>query len=457
MTSDETHNPTQHHDNTHIPQMRRRTVIAGAAGIGLGTAATLGTQVATNAISTTETSSNTTPTDTALSNVHTNFYGTHQAGIATPSQGHARFIAIDLAKNTTAAAIQRMLRILTNDAAALTAGIAPLVDQEPELAATPANLTVTIGFGPRIFEIVAPHKKPDWLAPLPAFPRIDKLQDAYNNGDLLLQICCDDPTTLSHAQRMLTKDTRSFGRIRWVQQGFLKSYGTGNGTPRNLFGQIDGTVNPTDDPDKNPGRGGASTAEIVWGEGDAAAGYPQAWEPGGTSVVIRRIHMNLDTWDEVDTPAREDAIGRKLSNGAPLTGENEFDDPDFTKTDNLGFEVIAPYAHIRRARGDELDKKPWERILRRGYNYDMPVANAAGFSEHGQTSGGISDAGLIFVAYQADPLTQYVPIQKRLEKLDMLNTWTVPVGSAVFAIPAGCAQEGDYIGQSLFEDHKNSH
>ena len=94
--------------------------------------------------------------------------------------------------------------------------------------------------------------------------------------------------------------------------------------------------------------------------------------------------------------------------------------------------------------------RPWERILRRGYNYDEPVFNASGFSEHGQISGGISDAGLIFVAYQADPVAQFVPIQKRLEQLDMLNTWTVPVGSAVFAIPSGVREEGGYIGESLF-------
>ena len=112
--------------------------------------------------------------------------------------------------------------------------------------------------------------------------------------------------------------------------------------------------------------------------------------------------------------------------------------------------MIAPYAHIRRARGEELDKKPWERILRRAYNYDEPVANAGGLSRHGEVSGGISDAGLIFVAYQTDPVQQFVPIQKRLEKLDMLNTWTIPIGSAVFAIPAGVREEGGYIGESLF-------
>ena len=447
VTDSERHQDTR---SAESPGVRRRTALAGAfLGVGAGVAVGAGARglIAPGH----ETGApETVPAQQALTTQTVNFYGDKQAGIMTPAQAHARFIALDLNDGLDASGVQRLLRILTSDAAALTAGQTPLTDQEPELVQAPAHLTITFGFGEKIFDIVAPAKKPAWLKPLPAFPKIDQLQQKWNGGDLLLQICGDNLLTVSHAQRMLTKETRSFGRIRWVQEGFLSAFGTGQGTPRNLFGQVDGTVNPVEDPHETPGRGGGSAHEIVWGEGSAEQNFPQAWEPGGTSVVIRRIHMNLDTWDEVDTPAREDAIGRKLSNGAPLTGNDEFDDPDFDKLDNLGFEVIAPYAHIRRAHGTELEKKPWERILRRGYNYDEPVFNASGFSEHGQISGGISDAGLIFVAYQADPVAQFVPIQKRLEQLDMLNTWTVPVGSAVFAIPAGVREEGGYIGESLF-------
>ena len=417
VTDSERHQDTR---SAESPGVRRRTALAGAfLGMGAGVAVGAGARglIAPGH----ETGAHeTVPAQQALTTQTVNFYGDKQAGIMTPAQAHARFIALDLNDGLEAPGVQRLLRILTSDAAALAMGVTPLTDQEPELVQAPAHLTITFGFGEKIFDIVAPAKKPAWLKPLPAFPKIDQLQQKWNGGDLLLQICGDNLLTVSHAQRMLTKDTRSFGRIRWVQEGFLSAFGTSQGTPRNLFGQV------------------------------AEQNFPQAWEAGGTSVVIRRIHMNLDTWDEVDTPAREDAIGRKLSNGAPLTGNDEFDDPDFDKLDNLGFEVIAPYAHIRRAHGTELEKKPWERILRRGYNYDEPVFNASGFSEHGQISGGISDAGLIFVAYQADPVAQFVPIQKRLEQLDMLNTWTVPVGSAVFAIPAGVREEGGYIGESLF-------
>ena len=40
------------------------------------------------------------------------------------------------------------------------------------------------------------------------------------------------------------------------------------------------------------------------------------------------------------------------------------------------------------------------------------------------------------------------PIQQRLDTLDLLNQWTTPIGSAVFAIPPGCA-EGEFLGESV--------
>jgi dye decolorizing peroxidase len=130
---------------------------------------------------------------------------------------------------------------------------------------------------------------------------------------------------------------------------------------------------------------------------------------------------------------KEDSIGRRLSDGAPLTGGTEFTAPDYEAVDENGFLVIPPTAHMRLAHATA----PSERILRRPYNYDDGVA-----------ADGTSDAGLIFVAYQADPAAQFVPIQERLAKSDVLNIWTTPIGSALFAVPGG-VQPGEYIGQAL--------
>lgn len=352
------------------------------------------------------------------------FHGTHQAGVATHPQAHAVFIALDLRPDVDREALARMMRILTDDAARLSRGEPALADTEPELAMTPARLTVTFGFGPALVAR-AQGVKPSWLHPLPAFG-IDRLQPAWSDGDLLLQVAADDPLTVAHATRMLLKDSRSFATVRWTQRGFRRAHDSvpSGTTMRNLFGQVDGTVNPT--------VGTADFEEIVWSE--------QGWLAGGTAMVVRRIQMHLDRWDRLDRTGREQAIGRHLSNGAPLTSPAddpgaEFDQPDFGATDGLGFSVIPEYAHVRRARSAD----PAEQILRRPYSYDDPVADG---DEQ------VSNAGLIFVAFCADVQTQFTPIQQRLDELDILNEWTTPIGSAVFAVPPGCAP-GGFIGETL--------
>lgn len=375
--------------------------------------------------------------DAPLASSRVTFGGKRQAGVATPAPAFGNFIGLRLRPSVGASDIKRLLRILSEDARELMSGRAPINDQEPELAAISANLTITLGFGERIFDVVNPGAKPSWLKPLPAFEKIDKLSDEWGAADLLLQLCCDDKVTLAHAQRMLLKETRSFGTVHWVQDGFRNSAGSlkKGTTMRNLFGQVDGTINPTTED--------SSMDDVVYGNMDGL----KPWVDGGTSLVLRRIHMNVDTWDEVDVPGREDAIGRKLSNGAPLTGQKETDPADLSATTPIGFPVIADYAHMRRATA----QAPHEKILRRPYNYDLPVSQASGLAKAGSSTGGVSQTGLIFASYQADPIKQFVPIQQRLAELDMLNTWTVPIGSAVFAIPPGCEDDG-FVGDFLFKE-----
>ena len=318
--------------------------------------------------------------------------------------------------------------LLSDDAARLTQGRATLADTEPELAAAPARLTVTFGFGPELVARVAPDRAPDWLGPLPAFQPIDALEDRWSHGDLLLQICGDDRISVAHARRMLGKVARPFAEVRWVQEGFRAARGahpTGT-TMRNLFGQVDGTANPQ--------AGSPALERIVWGAGpEAEAAGISPWIADGASLVIRRIDMLMNMWDELDRPAKEKVIGRRLGSGAPLTGEHENDAPDFSAVGPTGLPVIPDISHLRRARMDT----PEYGMLRRGYNYD----DGAGASGTG--------AGLIFAAFQADVDRQFVPVQTRLAESDHLNIWTRPVGSAVFAVPSGCA-EGGFVGEALF-------
>ncbi|MBC9935593.1 MULTISPECIES: Dyp-type peroxidase [unclassified Leucobacter] len=344
---------------------------------------------------------------------HVSCHGEHQAGIVSAPAAQHRYAAYDLRPEVDRDGVRRLLRVLTADIEALTSGEAPLADSEPELAAVPAGLTVTVGFGGGLVDRVDPAQRPTWLAALPAFSR-DALDGRHDGGDLLLVIAGDDSIAVSHASRMLHRSLASFATPRWVQQGFRRARGAEHPktTMRNLMGQVDGTVNPApDSPD---------FAGLVW--------HNTGWLSGGSALVVRRIRMELDTWEQVDRPGREQSIGRTLKNGAPLTGAREHDEPDFAATDSLGLTVIPDFAHIRRARSED----PAERIYRRAVNYDDGT-----------------EQGLLFACYQRDPLAQFVPIQRRLDELDLLNEWVTHTGSAVFAVPGGW-RPGGMLGASLF-------
>ncbi|UGQ58318.1 Dyp-type peroxidase [Rhodococcus pyridinivorans] len=345
-------------------------------------------------------------------------HGTHQAGIDTPAQSFASFVALDLAEGVDRDGLVGIMRVWAEDSRRLTTGTPALGDTEPELAVDPARLTVTVGYGPAVFDAAGlTDRRPAWLKPLPAFP-IDRLEERWSGGDLLLQVCADDPVTVSHAVRTLTRSVRSVATVRWIQRGFRRAAGTrpDGTTMRNLMGQVDGTVNPAPrSPDFD---------RQVWNPGDPP------WMAGGTSLVLRRIRMELDTWDELDRPARELAVGRRLSNGAPLTGSEEDDDADFEATDRFGIPVIPPESHVARARPRTGD----EQFLRRGYNYDDQ-----------------DGAGLLFATYQVDVDRQFVPVQQRLAEHDALNPWITPIGSAVFLVPPGFGPKG-YPGDTLLGD-----
>lgn len=345
------------------------------------------------------------------------FHGPHQAGVATPAQAHLSLLGLDLLPEVRAEGLGRLLTLISDDAARLARGLPALADTEPELAATPARLTATFGLGPRVMADLL--GSPVDVRDLPAF-RTDRLDRAWGQTDLAVQLCADDPMAVAHARRMILKDVSGFARVRWIQDGYRHAHGAvpDGTTMRNLMGQVDGTVNLAEAmPD---------FADLVWSD-----------EPGfegGTFMVVRRIRARMESWDRVDRVGREAAVGRRLADGAPLTGTAEHDEPDFEAVDDLGFPVIDPASHIARARGAD----PRERFLRRAYNYTVP--------DPSRPSG--EDSGLVFIAFAADVDRQFVPVQRRLAELDRLNEWVTTIGSAVYAVPPGAA-EGEYVAERL--------
>lgn len=351
------------------------------------------------------------------------FHGPHQGGIATLPQAHALFVALDLKADPGRSPrdlLTAVLKLWSTDAARLTRGRPALADTEPELAGRPARLTVSVGLGPGVFgRIGLAHRRPPTAVDMPAF-RTDRLDPRFCGGDVLLQICADDPMVVAHSSRVLLKNVRAITEQRWRQIGFRNAHGAdrSGATMRNLMGQVDGTANL------------GTTAEFdrfIWDDGTA-----QPWFAGGTILVLRRIRAEMDTWDELDRASKEFAIGRRLDTGAPLTGTREDDVPDLTAHVN-GIPIIAPNSHIALARHRNDD----ERFLRRPYNYDDPPP-----------SGATTDSGLLFASYLRDPARQLIPVQQRLADADAMNQWITTVGSATFAMLPGVA-EGGYLGQSL--------
>lgn len=342
------------------------------------------------------------------------FHGAHQAGIETAPQSQCTLVAYDVRPEIDQKRFGDALGLITDDLERITQGQPALGDTAPMLAENPGRLTVTVGIGPALLQRYG-VASPAGFADLPAFPTIDQLDPAYCGGDLILLIGGDDSLRVAHALRMLSKDLRSFATVRWTQRGFMER-DPGENTPRNLFGQVDGTVNPEG--------GTADFDSSVWIDNGP-------WK-AGTTLVVRRIRMEMDTWDELDPSAMESVIGRRLDDGSPLTGTRETDVPDLEAMDKTGLPVIRSGAHIRLAKAGSRGSQ----MLRRPFSYDDSDADG-------------TDMGLLFLAYQANIAEQFVPVQQRLAEADLLNEWTTPVGSAVFAILPGC-QKGQQLGEGIF-------
>ncbi len=229
------------------------------------------------------------------------FHGAHQGGVTTVPQAHALFVALDLTTDGDRSprdTLTAILKLWSADAARLTQGVPALADTEPELAQRPARLTVTVGLGPTVFDRDrAGRSTAGVVADLPAFST-DRLEPRWCGGDLLLQICADDPVVVAHTSRVLLKNVRSMTVQRWRQSGFRNARGADAGpaaTMRNLMGQVDGTANLRDDADFD---------RHVWDDG-----AQQRWFAGGTVLVLRRIRAELDTWDELDRADKELTVG----------------------------------------------------------------------------------------------------------------------------------------------------
>jgi deferrochelatase/peroxidase EfeB len=356
------------------------------------------------------------------------FHGAHQAGIATPVQGHPHFASYDVT-TTDRAALVALLQDWTAAAREMTADrrvggsgsqsrLAPPSDTGEAVGLDAANLTLTVGFGPDLFDdrFGLGASRPAALADLPAFPGVT-LDPALCGGDLAVQACSDDPQVAVHAVRNLTRIAAGRAAVRWAQLGFGKASATESAgpTPRNLFGFKDGTANILGDDTH-------ALTEHVWAHGSDGS----AWMAGGSYLVARRIRMTIETWDRTSLDEQETVIGRTKDIGAPLGKARE-------RATVRPAELPAT-SHVRLAHPSLHDGA---RLLRRGYNF---VDGSDGL--------GHLDAGLFFLAYQRDPRRGFVPNQSELARHDAMNEYVRHTGSSLWAVPPGVGP-GGWWGETL--------
>ncbi|MDN5859371.1 MAG: iron uptake transporter deferrochelatase/peroxidase subunit [Pseudonocardia sp.] len=409
---------------------RRRLLGAAGAGVALAGAGAAATACSAPAAAPS-------PSDVVA------FRGPRQAGIITPVQDRLHFVALDVVDGDRAR-LQSLFREWTAAAERMTAGAtvtpggavngnpdAPPDDNGEALGLPAAQLTLTFGVGPGLFDTAGVDRfglaaqRPAALVELPPFTN-DDLDPARSGGDICIQACANDPQVAVHAIRQLVRIGLGTTAVRWSQLGFgrTSSTSTSQTTPRNLFGFKDGTNNlKAEEP--------AGLDEHVW----IADGEAPAWLVGGAYLVARRIRMHIEVWDRTSLREQEQIIGRTKGEGAPLSGNQEFDLADYDAKSEDGQPLIPLDAHIRLASAQALGGP---KILRRGYNF-----------VDGSDGRGHLDAGLFFLAFVRDPAEQFVPMQSALANNDVLMEYIEHTSSAVFAIPPGLG-EGDYWGAGLF-------
>lgn len=367
------------------------------------------------------------------------FFATHQSGIVTAAQDRLHFAAFDVSSGMTRAELIGLLKDWSYAASRMTKGeevsksgavggslYAPPDDTGEALGLPASGLTITIGFGPSLFDdrFGLASKRPPKLIDLPAFAG-DNLVDDASNGDLCIQACSDDPQVAVHAIRNLSRI--AFGRadLRWSQLGFGRTSSTtrGQSTPRNLFGFKDGTANLKAEDT-------SLVAKDVWAAGSDGA----AWMANGSYLVSRKIRMQIETWDHQSLREQQTVVGRDKGEGAPLSGGTEFTAVDFHKKQH-GVPLVAEDSHVSLAHPDH---NKGAQLLRRGYNF-----------VDGNDQLGRLNAGLFFLCYQRDPEAQFVRIQTSLASNDAMNEYIQHVSSGIFAIPPG-AKAGGYVGETLF-------
>ena len=362
------------------------------------------------------------------------FRGEHQSGILTPAQQQMLMVAFDMV-GTRREDLVALLEKWTLAAERMQAGEpvntpkarddVPPDDTGEALGLEAARLTITFGFGASLFKesFGLEQRCPEPLQQ--GIPRMaaEKIEDERSHGDLVIQICAEDPMVVLHAMHQFKRLAFGTAVVRWMQVGYGRtaSTSTEQETPRNLFGFKDGTANIKAEDSA------AELNEHLWIQSGDESG---AWAAGGTYLCVRKIHMMMEVWDELILSEQQRIIGREKIEGGPMSGGSEFEAPDFN---HGGIDVHSHLSTVHPAHNNGV------RMLRRGYNYT-----------EGLTELGRLQAGLFFIAYLRDPRTHFIPVLSRMSE-DLLTEYLQHIATGLYLVPPGIREGDSYVGQRLLE------
>lgn len=331
--------------------------------------------------------------------------GRHQAGVTLPQPAQRNLLAV-VADLGAAVAPGPLLAELGRTIRALVAGT-----DRRLLGLPPGDLTVTVGVGPRL--VRAAGASLPGAADLPEFSR-ERIHPEARGGDLLMQICADDPLLLPVAAAALLDQAGDRLRERWRQsarRGATVPLGNGLTAPRNPLGFIDGIVGP---------HTAAEQRRDLWLAGPPAVA-------GGTLAVLRRMELDLPRFAALSVAEQEAVLGRHRADGAPLSGGTVASVPELGAKTADGRYLVPADAHVRRANPAVVGTGL---MLRRSYSTDEPAP------------------GLLFISFQND-LRTFTATLTHMDTSDALLRFTTTTASATFLILPGFDRQRP-LGSSLF-------
>jgi deferrochelatase/peroxidase EfeB len=240
-------------------------------------------------------------------------------------------------------------------------------------------------------------------------------------GDVLVLLEADRPPAATSGMAAMLAGLSGYGAVvRWQVACSRpeNEVRDGRATARDALGFVTGLGN-------RDSRDGPAVDDVTLIR--SGAGVP-AWAVGGTYLAADVVRLDRDAWNAEPPAQQENIVGRR-TDGRWLDGTPANEEPDFG-ADPYGYQTPLD-SHVRLAnpRPAGYAAPP---LIRRSWNY---AVTGSGGRE--------TEAGVLFMCYQADIGAGYAAVKDRLEK-QALNDYVRTVGGGYFVVPPPDPAEGTW-------------